>query len=336
MKLDYTIKDPEERLAIVEEILSQEEEPSQYLLESLANYLVLAKKDSSILTDNRQITISNREKSYEGMAEQFEAGEDAVENLAVSAETARRTIFRPKNVITQKDIETTPFLTQLREAISFWESLPSSYIVKKSIIELRKDQYVIRSAYHPTVNPSPHPPAYHPLHLDGKEEINSYGILTYQGVSLCNPKIVSIVLNYYSNLREKGQGDFEGDVWSLIEDFDHVSTLALKPYPFLEKLVELKIDKVQNSIIKEIMEKEYGEVHTESYWSNIWQNKIPEIIAEKAKEEAYYHLYAARPLEWKVCSKCGQSKPLSPFFYGKNKKGYYSICKECRKHAGRK
>ena len=330
MKLDYTIKDPEERLAIVEEILSQEEEPSSYLLESLANYLVLAKKDSSILTDNRQITISNREKSYEGLAAQFEAGEDAVTSLAVSTETARHTIFKPKKVITKEDIEEIPFLKQVREAISFWDSLPSSFITKKAIIELRKDQYIIKNAFKPLTNPMPHAPSYHPLHLDGYEEINQYGILTYHGVSLCNPKIVSIILNYYSTLREKGEGDFEGDTWSLIQDFDHISSLALKDRPAWERLVELKIDKVSNAAIKDIMETEYNEIHNESYWSNLWQNRIPELIAEKAREEAYYFLYQSRPFEWKICGRCGQNKPLSPFFYSKNKRGYYSICKKCR------
>ena len=335
MKLDYTIKTPEERLAIVEEILSQEEEPSQYLLESLANYLVLAKKDSSILTDNRKKTINDREKSYEGLATQFEAGEDAVTNLAVSAETARRAIFKPKKTISPQDIKDIPYLQQVRDAISFWDSMPSSYISKSAIIELRKDQYVIKNAFKPITNPSPHPPAYHPLYLDSEEKINKYGILTYHGVSLCNPKVISIILNYYSTMRQRGWGEFEGDTWSLIEDFDNISTLALEKYPVWKRLVELKIDKVDNNKIKDMLEEEFGEVHSISYWSSLWQNKIPELIAEKAKEQAYYFLYKSRPLEWKICSRCGKNKPLTPFFFSKNKKSYYSICKECRKNGNR-
>jgi len=39
------------------------------------------KKEKSILTDNRLVTINKRETSFEGLVSQFENGEDGIYNI---------------------------------------------------------------------------------------------------------------------------------------------------------------------------------------------------------------------------------------------------------------
>ena len=147
IKLDYTLNTPEERKELVEKILAEEPAPNDKYLEILADYLVLAmekqeRKERKILTENRMATVNKRETSFEGLVSQFENGEDGIYNLVTED---KNQIFRHKVEITEKDLEEIPFLKQIREAIADWEkrlktaSGRDAYIIKKAIIDLRKD-----------------------------------------------------------------------------------------------------------------------------------------------------------------------------------------------------
>ena len=86
IKLDYSLKTPEERNELVKKILEDNPEPSEKYLEILTDYLILCmekeeRKKREILTDNRLTTVNKRECSFEGLAAQFENGEDGIYNL---------------------------------------------------------------------------------------------------------------------------------------------------------------------------------------------------------------------------------------------------------------
>ena len=147
MKLDYSIESPEERKAYVEKILEENPEPAPYYLDILADYLVLCmekqeRKDRKLLTENRLYTVNKRETSFEGLASQFENGEDGMYSLITED---KNQLFKPKIEITAQDLEEIPFLKQIKEAIAQWEtklktlSGKDAYIAKKTIIDLRKD-----------------------------------------------------------------------------------------------------------------------------------------------------------------------------------------------------
>ena len=155
--LDYTITDPKERIKLVQQILDElEEEPSPAYLEILSNYIIYCmekeeRKERKIITDNRKVTIDKRETSYEGLVAQLENGEDGIYNM--TDEGNKNVIFRPKVTITKKDLEEIPFLQQIKDAIALWQEKAKTatgkdiYTIKKAIIELRKDQYLIKDAY---------------------------------------------------------------------------------------------------------------------------------------------------------------------------------------------
>ena len=112
IKLDYTIESPEERKALVEQIIAETPDLNPKYMEILADYMILCmekqeKKERKILTDNRLSTVNKRETSFEGLVTQLENGEDGIYNLISDNKNA---IFQPKISITKKDLENIPCL----------------------------------------------------------------------------------------------------------------------------------------------------------------------------------------------------------------------------------
>lgn len=119
-----------------------------------------------------------------------------------------------------------------------------------------------------------------------------------------------------------------------MEDFDKLADKALKEYPIYDKIVEYKIDGLQNIDIQEKIQQEFGIKHSLEYISSLWRNKIPKIIASAAEDEILdqYYLTEKRG-HYKKCSRCGQIKLAHNKYFSKNntsKDGFYSICKACR------
>ena len=343
-KLDYTLQTPEERNELVTKILSEmTEEPSESYLEILADYLILAiekqeRKDKKLLTENRLATIRKRETSLEGLIAQFENGEDGFYNLV--AESDKNALFKPKISITKKDLEEIPELVQVRDAIKLWEEKfktaegRDKYIIKKAIIDLRRDQYVIKEAYRKPVMAKGIIHQKHTIPLDESWSFDEDGYVVPEGVSLMNPKVVSAILCNYSALKQDCFAQYDKDLWFLMEDFDGISARALAEYPMYERIVEYKIDGMQNVEIQEEIEKEFGIKHSVEYISSLWRNKIPKIIASAAEDRFldWYYLEVEYG-KYKRCSRCKQIKLAHNKYFSKNKTskdGFYSICKCCR------
>ena len=343
MKLDYSLDSPEERVKLVNQILQENPNLNEAYLEILANYLILCmekqeRKQKQILTENRMTTVNKRECSYEGLVSQLENGEDGIYNLI---NENKHQIFQPKQTITKKDIEEIPPLKQLREAIQLWETKLKTaqgrdvYTIKRALIEMRKDQYIIKNAYRCPVNIMTFMSVHSPTILEEKlTTFDDEGYPIPQGVSLMRPEVCSAILCNYSELKQNGYAHFEDDTWYLMLDFDRISSKALAPYPLYERLVELKIDGLQNIQIQAALEKEFGIKHSLEYISSLWRNKIPKLIASEAEDQFlnWYYLEIEKG-KYKKCNRCGQIKLAHNKYFSKNKTskdGFYSICKECR------
>jgi hypothetical protein len=70
-----------------------------------------------------------------------------------------------------------------------------------------------------------------------------------------------------------------------MEEFDKISKKALQNHPLLYKIVECKIDGLQNSEIRDILQEMFGIRHSLEYISSLWRNKIPNLIASVAEDE---------------------------------------------------
>ena len=341
IKLDYTLESPEERKALVEKIIAETPDITPAYLEILGNYLVLCmekqeRKERNILTDNRMTTVNKRECSFEGLVSQLENGEDGIYNLV---NEDKNVIFQPKIQITQRDLDTIPYLKQLRDTINAWEAAAKhasgkdAFIMKKALIEMRKDQYLIKQAYYQpivscklTKTSRVTPPLEDKSYLKGSE-------IVVKGISLMDTKTVSAVLCNYTKLKEDSWDQFDGDTWYLMQDFDKLCTTALADYPIYDRIVEWKIDGKPNSEIQKLLDEEFNQTYSVEYISSLWRNKIPKVIAEQAKEDFLIWQYTRRGYPMKKCSKCGQIKPANNLFFSKNKTSkdnWYSICKKCR------
>ena len=343
IKLDYSLETPEERNQLVQQILSEaEEEPNEKYLEILADYLILCmekqeRKEKKILTENRMTTVNKRETSYEGLASQLENGEDGIYNLV---NENKNQIFQPKITITKKDLEEIEPLRQLRDAIESWEAKlkvtegKNAFIIKKAMIEMRKDQYIIKDAYRKPINPSNIVRSKNEIVLEEDAVLDSEGYAVPVGMSLIDPKVCSAILCNYSKLKSECAEKFDGDLYYLMESFDDVSTIALEKFPLYEKIVIYKIDGMQNAAIADCLLEEFGIKHTPEYISCLWRNKIPKLIASAAEDQWLYWYYLnVEKGKYKKCSRCGQIKLAHNKYFSKNKTskdGLYSICKQCR------
>ena len=346
IELDYSIQSPEERNELVKRYIEENGigMDDKYQLEKLTNYLVLCmekqeRKEKQILTDNRMTTVNKRETSFEGLVSQLENGEDGIYNLITED---KQIIFQPKVTITKRDLEEIPFLQQLRDAIDQLEEAlkktegRKAYIIKQAIIDLRKDQYIIKNAYRKPIQLA-NKVSYGKHYIELEDKTNRFDENGYpipEGVSLLSPKVCSILLCNYSKLKEGSWDTLMGDTWHLMKDFDAICEKALKKYPLYRKIVIYKIDGLQNVEIQKRLEEEFGIKHSLEYISSLWRNKIPKLIASQAEDDFLDNYYLNKEKGvYKRCSRCGQIKLAHNKYFSRNKTskdGFYSICKECR------
>lgn len=346
LRLDYSIADPEERVKLVEKIIEntpQERLTNKYL-EILANYIIFAmtkkeKKQKKINTDNRMVTINRRETSFEGLVGKFQSGEDGIYNMIIND---KNVLLTPKYQITSKDLEQIPALKQLREEIEKVEEQEKKargkkkFLLKKQIIQMRQDQYVIKGAYRPVTYSLNLIKSFSTLDLTDKIEINEKGDIVNKGlISLFNPTHVSILLCNYSKIKESCWDRFNSDIYYLMITLEEaIDTVFKEDYPVLYDLLIYKIDGKSNLDIQQLLFDTYGFTYSVEYLSSLWRKKIPKLIADYVeKEELIWYYTTEEKGKWKKCSRCGQIKLAHNKFFSKNntsKDGWYSICKECR------
>lgn len=345
-KLDYTLQTPQERNELVKKIIDETppEQLTNKYLTILSDYIIFAmdkeeRKKKKILTDNRMVTVNRRETSFQGLAGQLENGEDGIYNMIAND---KNIIFMPKVTITEEDIKEIPGLKELRDAIEVVEKQfkaatgKRKFLLKKQLIEMRQDQYVIKGAYRQPMYMMNVTKSFSKLQLDGKITIADDGTVTStELVSLFDPKHVSALLCNYSKLKEDAWGKFSSDSYYLMEDLDNLIERTLKDkYPLYYDLLIYKIDGKQNVEIQELLNEKHGIKHSVEYISSLWRNKIPKLLAEQAQEDyLVWHYTMEERGKWKRCSRCGEVKLAHNRFFSKNKTskdGFYSICKCCR------
>ena len=347
LKLDYTIESPQERTELVKKIVESlpPEKLTHYYLQILANYIIFAmtkeqKKSKKINTDNRMITINKRQVSFEGLISKFENGEDGIYNMIVQND--KNIIFTPKIKITEQDVSSIPALKQLRDSISLVEQIQKKakgkkkYLLKKQLIQMRQDQYVIKNSYKQPMYCMNAVKSFNNLHFDDNIIIKSDGTIEDKSlISLMNPKHISVLLCNFIKLKEDSYGKFYTDGYFLMWDLENLINKTLKDkYPLYYSLLLYKIGGLQNVQIQSLLQKQHGIKHSIQYISSLWRNKIPKLIADRAQRDYLEWYFTNKEYgKWKKCSRCNEIKLAHNKFFSKNnssKDGFYSICKNCR------
>lgn len=346
IKLDYSLETPEERNELVKKIIDKT--PSEQLtpkyLEILSDYIIFTmdkqeRKQKQILTDNHMVTVNKRETSFEGLVGRLENGEDGIYNMIAND---KNIIFTPKFQITQQDIAEIPELKQLVDAIAEVEKAEKKavgkkkFLLKKQLIAMRQDQYVIRSAYKPPIYCMNAIKSFSKIDFDENVSISRNDEIEDNSlVSFFNPKHISALLCNYSRLKEDAWGKFYSDSYFLMEDLDTLIEKTLRDsYPMYYDLLIYKIDGKQNLEIQSLLNQKHNVKHSVEYISSLWRNKIPKLLSEQAQEDYLIWYYTTQKKgKWKKCSRCGEIKLAHNKFFSKNKTSkdhFYSICKCCR------
>lgn len=346
IKMDYSLENPSDRVEKVKKIINNT--PSGKLtstyLEKLADYIIFAmdkkeRQEKRILTDNHMVTVNDRETSFEGLVGKLENGEDGLYNMITED---KNVIFKHKAPITQHDIDTIPGLKELRESIEQVEKEFSNargkraYLLKKQIIEMRKDQYELRNTFKKPIYCTNLIKSLPKMNIVDHITINEDGSVSNDSlISFFDEKHVSSILCNYAKLKMDSWEAMGSDSRWMMLDFENLADRALKEkYPMYYKLMIYKIDGKQNIEIQSLLEEEFGIKHSVEYISSLWRKKIPKIIVEQATNDYLeWHYTFEEKGKWKRCSRCGQIKLAHNNYFSKNKTskdGFYSICKGCR------
>lgn len=354
MHLDYTLKTPEERLEYVNRLLSENprEKFTNQFLTYMSDYLLFIadkhqtkkekKKEHSVLTKNREITINKRQISYEEIVSNLESGEDG---LYAMIRNDKNQILDPRDKISERDIEEIPGMRENIEAIAalqkqFEKAIGKNrFALKQQIISKYQEQYILKASYRgipaktkmasSQIKSIAHMQLNDNVYFDQDENPISNSI-----ISLFNPAHISFLLCYYSILKEECADDLDSDMYYLLLDLENlVYDIFAENEPILYDLIIWKIDGCTNEEIQQLMDSKYGVKHNEQYFSTLWRKRIPKMIVEEAQKQYLIWYYTNVEYgKWKTCGRCGKIKLAHPLFFSKNtsKDGYYSICKDCR------
>lgn len=345
IKLDYSIKDIQKRKGVVEKILSTNKHFSTQYLDILSDYLVLPtekneKKEKKILTDNRLVTVNKRETSYQGLVSKLENGEDGLYHMM--GDNSKNVILTPKVSITQHDLDTMPELRELRQAIEQVKKMEQNatgkrkYQLKKQIIEMCQDQYIIKNAYQSPIYAQNLVKSTSSIDLSETFYIDAEGNIKSDGlVTLLNPDHITALLCNYAQIKQEVDGKISSDLNDIMTDLDKLIDQTLKEnYPLYYDLLWYKIDGMRNIDIRAALEQKHGMTYTVEYLSQLWRKKIPKLLAEQAEENYLLWYYTViEKGKWKKCSRCGEVKLAHAKFFSRNKTssdGFYSVCKCCR------
>ena len=252
-------------------------------------------------------------------------------------------LLQPKYEITEKDVAEIPQLAEHKKAIEIVkQQIPAAtgrrkFLLKKQLIEMYKDQYVIKDGYRQPMQTKT--TAAKPVSIDLYEHkwIGEDGLPHSDGlVSFFNPEHILAILCNYNGLKLQVAGKYQDDFFYLMEDFDKLLKNSLADYPIYQDIINNKIQGASNLDIQKIIQDKYKVKHSVEYISSLWRHKIPALIAEYAENEYllwYYTYEAPEKAKWKTCTRCGQTKLAHNRFFSKNstsRDGFYSICKQCR------
>ena len=354
MKLDYNLIELKDRKALVQSILDSGEELTNQQLGYMADYLLFVadrkqtgkeKKESyPIVTKNRSVTINKRQVSYEETIDNLQNGEDGLYSIMLDNDKNR--FLDNRSPITQEDIETIP---NMRENMEVIEALKTQletatgkrkFQIKQHIISKYKECYTLKSSFSNTIKKAHiNSQLRHMAHMELPETITlgEDGMPHSDGtITLLRADHVAFLLKYYSKLKQECWEDLDSDMrWMLIDLENLVDAALLPDYEVLYDLLIWEIDGLTGTEIAAEMERKYGIVHSEQYFSTLWCKRIPKLIAEQAQKRWliwYYTYKAPDEAQWKVCRTCGRKLLAHPLFFHKNtsKDGYYSKCRDCR------
>lgn len=150
-------------------------------------------------------------------------------------------------------------------------------------------------------------------------------------VDFRNPEHIYYLLENYEDLRISSDNKPESTIGFLLDTLDFYIEKANLTEP-KKVILAYKKNKIQNEIIREKLQKEFGLTHSANYISTIWKQKICKEIADAAQLHYDYYLNRNKQFVWKKCNQCGKIKLKDTREFmrkSRSSDGLASRCKEC-------
>lgn len=388
--LDFSLITAKERKQFVEQFdlskLSQKE------IELCSNYILYGKdenKDYTSSVDRKEIEIETKFKTYKKTEpislDSLLDSPTFNENLL---RPIKKSIYKkPKPVLDKEKVQFIPGMQELWAQIEKLQrtidmntgkiepdknfsplSQKDLYYLKHILVEKRKEQYLLKDSYFPTIMAQPNKDYYYCEIQDSQLNYPVFprGIMVSENdIGFKNPRscrgpnpvandleediaaaiasgkpyfsfldknhIYHLILNYWelrAAIAQIPDSPLYGLLWTL--DF-YIEKAHLSEQQKL--IVRDKKFKLPNKIIAQNLENELGITHQENYISTIW-NKITGLIAGAAQLNYDEWLNKNFDKAWKICNYCHQELLRDPRnFVKKNKAsdGFTGRCKVCDK-----
>ena len=388
LDLDFTIESSKDRANFVSSLDLTQFTATQ--LETISNYILYGKDaDGTSVVDRHEVEIGTKYGSYkrkrpESLDELIESptfDETVLREVKPLYKKIKPSIDKEKDAsipgmgVLWSEIEKIDRIVQVNEGKEEpleGEQIPKLtslqlYKLKHHLIDIRRDQYLLKDAYRPTIcmyglNSRPgmncdlvdlNIPwdvensnyAIAPLGVLIDNDLKFYNPREYKGIDyhfnenaqyildFRNPLHIYYLEEHYTDLKDAAERDPESTIHFLLKTLDFYTQLAnlneTKTF-----ILKLRQQQFSNEEIRIKLEKELGVTHRINYISTIWKQQICEDIAEAAALHYDMYLYRNDKSKWKICNKCGEAKLRDNRNFMKRSRssdGFSSHCKQCDK-----
>ena len=351
-KLDYNLQAYQERLGLVNFLISQGEldqcPPSE--LDKVTNYLLYAEDvDAEV-----ELKEGNKRKvSYEELIEST-LGENTIQNQKEAS------IYKvPKPRIDREEDADIPGIHDLWEAIDniteqyqyckdvldgkrdmdpdrkLIPTYQVKYFLREWMIDLRKEQFLLKDIFKPVVCIAAGFRGY----SEPKDEI---GMCIGPNI-LCDGALmidfgdwrhIYALLKYYSGMKAKTI-DNPYSPWWEVYDFLEELVDRVRWTPEHWHILVRKIDKIPNEQIAKELFDINGKSYSVNYISTIWKQHITKQIVKYAYLWWNEHIHKPdgtmkNMIHWRICPKCGRMLYADELNFNRYADGTYKeICKDC-------
>jgi tellurite resistance-related uncharacterized protein len=351
-ELDYTIKNIDDRLALVNKIVKKNE---PFLIDYYDNYYNPHLNNNSLLSENTRIgkdleTLANYllylkdDEQPDDIITEYKEKRNNLREASINKlikvkdakkQTNKSIIKYPKIKVTKKDREMYKDLAQTGEVIerltkmiesgvdSQGRPIPQSEIrrLKWMRTDIQKDEIVMKHELK----------GYITFKSITKSE-KDYNALSY--IRFDDKEIIRILIEDYSDLKAISFDDTYGYLKLIMIVFEQL--VDDTPFDdYMKDILIWKIDGKSYDFMLEQLKEKYGIKLTKPRLSKITRETIPNMIVEtyKQKKEDWVYTFVLKG-NYKTCSSCKKNYLATTKYFSpdkKSKSGLRSICKNCRK-----
>lgn len=399
LKLDFSIVSSTERSEFVNNFFNSnpDYQPTQAELDTLSNYILYGKdEDGTSVVDRKEVSIDTKYSSYS--KRKAESLDELMDTPGFNENTiVQNYVYRHPKVekISRKSQEDAaiPGMKELWRAIDraayilkVCEGLAPQdpdnpvrvedytqtdlYKLKHNLIDMRKQQYVLKETYRPTehtFNPNVHKAAtlqsetqpidweqywFYPLGLrlmplDGRFDApqdyartitpwdrvqlgNEPEVENRHIIDFTNSEHIYLLAKHYQDISCATDLDHDGLCGAILDTLEFYAQLA-DLTESRQLIWKLKCAQWNNGAIRVRVNKEFGTSYNDNYISTLFKQNICGDIAAAARLHADYFLNRDNDSVWKICSCCGKRKLRDSREFMRKSKSSDGLAARCKK-----